>query len=128
MKRSALHRWFWIHKWTSLACTVFLLLICVTGLQFVLREEISHLLDDTLPNASVPADAPQANIDHLVDVSRKMFPGEEILPVYLDDDEPQILVFMVSSWDTFKANRKALHSAARLEIGRRSPRGSCDRG
>jgi uncharacterized iron-regulated membrane protein len=110
MKRSALHRWFWIHKWTSLVCTAFLLLICVTGLPLVLREEIAGLLDDALPYASVPADAPQANIDHLVEVSRKMFPGEEILSVYVDDDEPQILVFMVSSWDAFKANRKALHS------------------
>lgn len=29
-----LKRWFWVHKWSSLVCTLFMLLLCVTGLPF----------------------------------------------------------------------------------------------
>ena len=110
MTRAAFRSWFWLHKWSSLVCTAFLLLICITGLPLVLRDEIENLLDDALPYAAVPAGTPHVKIDQLVDTSRKMFSGEEILSVFVDDNEPKIVVFLVSSWEAFNANGKAVHS------------------
>jgi len=109
-RKPALRRWLFLHKWSSLICTLFLLLICITGLPLVLREEINGLLDDALPYAQVPEDTPNVDLDRLVEASRKLYPGETIVSVFVDDDEPKIMVYMASSWEAFSANRKALHS------------------
>lgn len=109
-RKPALRRWLFVHKWSSLICTLFLLLICITGLPLVLREEINSLLDDALPYAQVPEGTPNADLDRVVEAARKLYPGEVIVSVFVDDDEPKIMVYMASSWEAFSANRKALHS------------------
>lgn len=109
MTRAALRRWFWVHKWSSLACTLFLLVICVTGLPLVLRDELSDLLDNALPYAKVADDTPSISLDKLASVSRQMYPGEIITSMFSDDDEPKIVVFMAQSWDAVRANIKAVH-------------------
>lgn len=35
--------WSWIHKWSSLVSTAFLLLLCITGLPLIFHEEIEHM-------------------------------------------------------------------------------------
>ena len=40
----ALKTWSWLHKWSSLICTVFMLLLCLTGLPLIFHHEIGHLL------------------------------------------------------------------------------------
>ena len=40
----SIRTWSWIHKWTSLVCTVFMLLLCLTGLPLIFHHEIGHLL------------------------------------------------------------------------------------
>ncbi|QOG19534.1 MULTISPECIES: PepSY-associated TM helix domain-containing protein [Bradyrhizobium] len=109
-RKPALRRWLFVHKWSSLICTLFLLLICITGLPLVLRDEIDGLLDDALPYAQVAEGTPNVSLDRVVEASRKMYPGETIISVFVDDDEPKIMVFMASSWEAFKANRRAIHS------------------
>jgi uncharacterized iron-regulated membrane protein len=109
MTRNALRKWFWVHKWTSLVCTAFLLLICVTGLPLVFRDEIGDLLDDGLPYASVPAGTPNISIDGLIETSRQLYPNDAVLFTYVGDDEPKIVVTMAASWQAFVANRKAAH-------------------
>lgn len=103
-------RWAWIHKWTSLMCTAFLLLICVTGLPLVFKDELEGLLDDGLPYASVPAQRPSVSLDHIAEISRKMYPGEVIIYMFADDDEPKIQVGMVKSWDDFAKDRRSQHA------------------
>ncbi|HEY0219250.1 MAG TPA: PepSY-associated TM helix domain-containing protein [Afipia sp.] len=109
MTRIALRRWFWIHKWSSLICTVFLLVICITGLPLVFREEIADLLDDSLPYASVPETTPSVSLDRLIATSRQMYPGQTVISAFVDDDEPKIVVSMAQSWEAFSTNRKSLH-------------------
>lgn len=109
MTRSTLRRWFWWHKWSSLVCTVFLLLICITGLPLVFKDEIAALLDDGLPYATVAAGTPNVSLDRVVALSRQMYPGEIIFSIFSDDDEPKIVVFMTPSWEAYKADRKSSH-------------------
>ena len=42
MSRIAIRRWYLVHKWTSLVCTVFLLMLCLTGLPLIFHEEIDR--------------------------------------------------------------------------------------
>ncbi|WP_078672886.1 PepSY domain-containing protein [Chitinophaga eiseniae] len=38
-------RWFNWHKWSSLICTLFLLMLCVTGLPLIFHEELDKILE-----------------------------------------------------------------------------------
>src|SRR3990170_6944715 len=40
----SLRRWGFVHKWTSLICTLFMLLLCITGLPLIFHHEIDDLL------------------------------------------------------------------------------------
>jgi uncharacterized iron-regulated membrane protein len=109
MTRSALRKWFWVHKWTSLVCTAFLLLICLTGLPLVFHDEIDDLLDGGLPYASVAAGTPRISADKVIETSRALYPNEIVLFTFIDDDEPKIVVTMAPSWATYMENRKSSH-------------------
>nr|WP_315528343.1 PepSY-associated TM helix domain-containing protein [uncultured Achromobacter sp.] len=91
---STIKTWYWIHKWTSLVCTIFLLIICLTGLPLVFHHEIEHWLDDAKPLSDVPANTPPANLDTLVASAKSMYPGEVIDYLFFDPDEPQVWVGM----------------------------------
>lgn len=91
---STIKTWYWIHKWTSLVCTIFLLIICLTGLPLVFHHEIEHWLDDAKPLSDVPANTPPAHLDKLVGTALSMYPGEVVDYLYFDPDEPQVFVGM----------------------------------
>lgn len=109
MTRSALRKWFWVHKWTSLVCTAFLLLICLTGLPLVFHDEIDDLFDNGLPYVSVRSGTPRVSADTVIATSRSMYPNEIVLFTFIDDDEPKIVVTMAPSWATYMENRKSSH-------------------
>ena len=44
--RRSLRRWSWVHKWSSIVCTVFMLMLCITGLPLIFHEEIDELLHE----------------------------------------------------------------------------------
>ena len=46
MQAKTIRRWSAVHTWTSLICTLFLLLLAVTGLPLIFHHEIDHLLGD----------------------------------------------------------------------------------
>jgi len=109
MTRSGFQKWIWLHKWSSLICTAFLLVICLTGLPLIFQDELGDFFDDALPYAAVPAGTPAVSIDTAVDASRARFPGEAVLFVFVDDDEPKIVVTMAPSWQAWAANKKSSH-------------------
>jgi len=97
MTARSLRIWSLTHKWTSLVCTLFLLIICVTGLPLVFDEEIEEWLSDDPPYAVLPADAPRESLDRLVEKARARHPAEAIRYVFIDDDEPQVVVGLAPS-------------------------------
>lgn len=82
--------WYLVHKWTSLICTVFLLMLCVTGLPLIFHHEIEHLLGDEPEFAEMPAGTPQAPLDRLVEVAKQKKPGEHVMFMSWDKDEPHV--------------------------------------
>jgi uncharacterized iron-regulated membrane protein len=104
-----IRRWADLHKWSSLACTAFLLLICVTGLPLVFGHEIDDWLDPDPPHADLPAGTPNVSVDRLVATARGLFPGEIITSVFVDDDEPHAVVALAPSWEESRANPRSNH-------------------
>jgi uncharacterized iron-regulated membrane protein len=45
MKTRTLRTWMWLHKWSRLVSTAFLLMLCLTGLPLIFSQEIDHWLD-----------------------------------------------------------------------------------
>jgi uncharacterized iron-regulated membrane protein len=84
---ASLRRWYLIHKWTSLICTVFLLLLCVTGLPLVFRDELAVLLGEAIePPEQVPT-AP-VTLQGLVDDAQARLPKDHVQFLTLDDQHP----------------------------------------
>jgi uncharacterized iron-regulated membrane protein len=107
--RNAFRRWFWLHKWTSLICTAFLLLICVTGLPLVFQDEIGDWLDHDPPYASVPDGTPMVSLDDVAATAHRLHPTEIIGSMFIDDDEPKIMVAIASSWAVYAADPTTAH-------------------
>jgi uncharacterized iron-regulated membrane protein len=94
MSSHSLRRWSWIHKWSSLVCTLFMLLLCLTGLPLIYHHEIGHLLgnDVELP-ALAPAMAPgtpRADIDKVIAAGRALYPNKIVMYISQELDEPAI--------------------------------------
>jgi uncharacterized iron-regulated membrane protein len=120
--------WYLVHKWTSLVCTVFLLVICLTGLPLIFHHEIEHWLDEGKPVAELPADTPRASLDKVVAAARALYPQEYVDYVYLDDHEPQVWVGFVPELGTIVEKGHAVRIDARTaEVLHDGPLYSADR-
>lgn len=93
--------WYAVHKWTSLICTVFLLLLCLTGLPLIFMHELSHLLDGEVETAAAPEGTPQKSVDEMVRSAREKYPDEYVRFLAWDDHEPDLLfvTFVPSRYD-----------------------------
>lgn len=89
MRIKTLKIWCLVHKWTSLVCTAFLLLLCVTGLPLIFHHEIDHLLGGAEPPV-MPTDAPRANLDEIVATAQAQRPGDAMQFVSSDEEEPNV--------------------------------------
>ena len=114
IKIKNIKRWFLIHKWSSLVCTIFLLMLCITGLPLIFHEEIDHWLEPH-PYENLPAGTKKANLDDLVNASLKQRPG--LIPTYLfiDDEEPQVIVSLSTSWKEAEKERSDSNYWARYD-------------
>lgn len=84
--------WYRVHKWSSLVCTAFLLMSCLTGLPLIFGDEILDMTQHHVHPSSLSASAPAADLDMILAAGMKRFPGLQVLSVGWDDDEPRIFV------------------------------------
>lgn len=61
MKSSTFKLWRWLHKWSSLVCTLFLFLLCLTGLPLIFHHEIDHALGHRIEAPPLPDPAAKAS-------------------------------------------------------------------
>lgn len=89
MTSKTIRTWFLVHKWTSLVCTLFLLMLCLTGLPLIFHDEIDYLTEET-PQLGMPGVASSSNapgllpLDVMMSKARAMRPGE--VPVFMAFD------------------------------------------
>jgi uncharacterized iron-regulated membrane protein len=83
-------RWAWIHKWSSLICTVFMLLLCVTGLPLIYHHEIDHLLGNGVEAPAMAAGTPKASLDDVIAAGNALYPGKKPMYISQEADEPNI--------------------------------------
>jgi len=87
--------WYLVHKWTSLICTAFLLMLCLTGLPLIFHDEIEVLTGEALAmeGAASSGDGPGLQpLDAMLGKALAARPGE--VPVFMafDNESPILTV------------------------------------
>ncbi|MFO6421330.1 PepSY-associated TM helix domain-containing protein [Hylemonella sp. W303a] len=95
MTPKSLRVWSWLHTWSSLICTVFMLLLCLTGLPLIFHHEIGHLLGTEVEAPVMPADTPKASMDKVLASGQSRVPG--LVPIFAvqepDDTDTWLMAF-----------------------------------
>ncbi len=98
MRAKTLQRWSWVHTWSSLICTVFMLLLCLTGLPLIFHHEIGHLLGTEVEAPAMPSDTPRMSLDKVLEVARGQFPDR--VPQYASQPEDSEDIWFVTMTPT----------------------------
>jgi len=96
----AIRRWYVVHKWSSLIPTVFLIVLCATGLPLIFRDELQDMLGDEAPLPAVAADAVPARLDELVSRALAARPGEVMQFLSFSDDRPVVFATTAPTIDS----------------------------
>lgn len=90
MNTVSLRRWSWVHKWSSLLCTLFILLLCLTGLPLMFSHEIDHLSGAEIEAPPLPAQTPRAPLDDVARSAVAAYP--DLVPLYFfaEEDAPDL--------------------------------------
>ncbi len=97
MTRRTIRLWYLTHKWTSLACTAFLLMLCVTGLPLIFHDEIDAALGHA-PGAGMVGRGSSGSgpgllpLDVMLAKALKARPGEVPLFMAFDNDRPLMTI------------------------------------
>ncbi len=97
MKHSTIKAWVKVHKWTSLVCTAFLLMLCLTGLPLIFHDEIDWLIEDQ-PTLGMPGVGSSGtaqgllSLDAMLDRGLANRPGEVPLYMAFDNDQPSMTI------------------------------------
>ena len=94
MTRRNIRIWYVTHKWSSIVSTLFLLMLCITGLPLIFHEEIDRFAGESLEQsmegeASASGGVP---LDAVVGEALRQRPGEVPLFVGFSQDSPLITV------------------------------------
>ncbi len=87
---TALRRWSWTHKWSSLVCTVFMLLLCLTGLPLIFHHEIGHLLGTEVEAPAMPANTPRVSLDQILTTAHALHPDRVVQYASQGEDDENV--------------------------------------
>ena len=91
MRQSTLRAWLFVHKWTSLISTLFLLMLCVTGLPLIFHDEIDAAFGEQQWAPANPG-GPLLSYDDILARALENRPGEVPLFMSFDIDRPVVNV------------------------------------
>jgi len=97
MKATTIRRWSQVHTWTSLICTLFLLMLALTGLPLIFHHELEHLLGEAPELRELPAETPHLSLQQLVEAAERYRPGEVVQYFGFEDDEPNGVVAITAA-------------------------------
>lgn len=96
MKARTVRIWSVVHTWTSLVATLFLLLLCLTGLPLIFHHEIDELLGYA-PRPEAHASAAHATPQVVADAALAADSGRVLQYVSWDKDEPGLVMAFTNS-------------------------------
>jgi len=97
LSQLAVKRWYLVHKWTSLISTLFLLMLCVTGLPLIFHDEIDAAMGGPAPAAEVPGDS-TPDFDSIIAQAREDHPGQVVTFLGWDLEQPVVSAIIAPSF------------------------------
>jgi uncharacterized iron-regulated membrane protein len=88
VKARSVRIWSIVHRWTSLVSTIFLLLLCVTGLPLIFHHEIDELLGYAPKPEVTLVNQAKSTIDRIAEAALGSDPGKVLQYIAWDKDEP----------------------------------------
>ena len=97
MTRATVRAWYLVHKWTSLVCTAFLFMLCLTGLPLIFHDEIDAALGQDVSArhpgpASSGTDPRLLPLDQMLRTALRARPGEVPLFMAFDNAGPLMTI------------------------------------
>lgn len=96
MTRRTIRWWYLAHKWTSLTCTLFLLMLCVTGLPLIFHDEIDAASGHAPARLTGPPSSGNApglfSLDAMLTKAARVRPGEVPLFMAFANDSPLMTI------------------------------------
>ena len=127
MSARTLRIWAWLHKWASLVCTVFMLVLCLTGLPLIFHHEIGEWLGTEVDAPSMPANAPRVSLDRVMQVAKERFPNKNGMFVSQEPDDDKVWFVTMSDTPTSESatssRSRSTHAAASRSPNRNSTPG-----
>ncbi|KAK0361199.1 hypothetical protein LTR94_024299 [Friedmanniomyces endolithicus] len=95
MRTRTIRAWSWAHKWSSLISTLFLLMLCITGLPLVFTHEIQEaLLNQDWQPANPSGEL--LDLDAVLAAGLSRHPGETPAFMSFDEDRPVVNVTTIN--------------------------------
>jgi uncharacterized iron-regulated membrane protein len=88
----SLKTWTWLHKWSSLVCTVFMLLLCITGLPLIFHHEIGELLGTEVEAPKMAPGLPHKSLDEILKTANAVH-AERIVQFASQDEHDENVWF-----------------------------------
>ena len=98
MSPRTLRVWSWLHKWSSLVSTVFLLVLCLTGLPLIFHHQIGEWLGTEVESPPLPVAASRITLDQVMSVAKAAFPSK--VGMYVSQEPDDDTVWFVTMGDT----------------------------
>jgi len=94
MRAQTIKNWFNIHKWSSLICTIFLLMLCITGLPLIFTHEIDDYFGSSTEPPAIPGATTSLNKDVILQAALAEKPGKVIKYIFWDVKEHPHQMFL----------------------------------
>lgn len=88
---ASLRRWSRIHTWSSLVCTAFLLMLCITGLPLIFHHELEPFLGTLDPPAAVADGTAQLDFDRVIAAAENARPDDHVHLVFTEAGEDAVV-------------------------------------
>ena len=93
MQARTVRQWVLVHTWTSLVCTIFLLILCITGLPLIFHHEIDDLYEGKPARETQAHSQKPASLDLGASNAQRQIPGYFIQAFFWNHDDPTELSF-----------------------------------
>ncbi len=90
MNQRTIRAWSFVHKWSSLICTLFMLMLCITGLPLIFHEEIEHAFEPEL-EAVAPGTLPPT-LESIAASALEARPDEVAAYLFFEPGEPRVMI------------------------------------
>ena len=98
MSPGTLRAWSGLHKWSSLVSTLFLIVLCLTGLPLIFHHQIGRWLGTEVVSPPMAVDAPRVTLDQVMAAAQARFPGK--VGMYVSQEPDDDTIWYVTMGDT----------------------------